>query len=229
MLSYTCSPLPPVTLTPIIPLPHTRPTPVPANHLLVQHYVSRPDSVRALRCFPASTALSLWLSKLSLDPKRFYCRQDAFGIVLKIPPQRDIMRKLEETVAEDVAVAPQKRQASAKQVQQLVSQPSPPVRPVQNTQSSTIDELTCRWQGCDERCDSADALYVSRQVKTHGHGSLPAPCRHSFLISKASLTATSAANTLPESRLRTPYRPQEHKQPQPHLPMGRLPYINRQA
>jgi hypothetical protein len=49
-------------------------------------------------------------------------------------------------------------QAATQQQQQQISQPSPPV---QSAQSSTIDNLTCQWQGCGERCDSAEALYVS--------------------------------------------------------------------
>jgi hypothetical protein len=65
-----------------------------------------------------------------------------------------------QTVAEAVAAATQQQQAAAQQAQQLISQPSPPVQPVQNS-SSTIDNLTCQWQGCGERCDSAELLYVS--------------------------------------------------------------------
>jgi len=67
---------------------------------------------------------------------------------------------MEQTVAEAVAAATQQQQAAAQQAQQLISQPSPPVQPVQNA-SSTIDNLTCQWQGCGERCESAEALYVS--------------------------------------------------------------------
>jgi len=66
--------------------------------------------------------------------------------------------KMEQTVAEAVAAATQQQQAAAQQAQQLINQPSPPVQPVQNA-SSTIDNLTCQWQGCGERCDSAEALY----------------------------------------------------------------------
>ncbi|KAF2172330.1 hypothetical protein M409DRAFT_17566 [Zasmidium cellare ATCC 36951] len=49
-------------------------------------------------------------------------------------------------------------QAATQQAQQAASQPSP-VQAPQTTQSSTIDNLTCQWQGCGERCDSAEALY----------------------------------------------------------------------
>lgn len=70
---------------------------------------------------------------------------------------------MDVTVAEAVARATQEQQqqqaAAAQQAQQLINQPSPPVQPVQNA-SSTIDNLTCQWQGCGERCDSAEALYV---------------------------------------------------------------------
>ncbi|KAL1591249.1 hypothetical protein WHR41_00062 [Cladosporium halotolerans] len=66
---------------------------------------------------------------------------------------------MEQTVAEAVAAATQQQQAAAQQAQQLINQPSPPVQPVQSAQSSTIDNLTCQWQGCGERCDSAEALY----------------------------------------------------------------------
>jgi hypothetical protein len=48
-------------------------------------------------------------------------------------------------------------QAATAQQQQQLNQPSPPVQ----AQSSTIDNLTCQWQGCGERCDTAEALYVS--------------------------------------------------------------------
>ncbi|GAB7358222.1 hypothetical protein MBLNU230_g0374t1 [Neophaeotheca triangularis] len=52
-------------------------------------------------------------------------------------------------------------QAVQAATQGAVSQPSPPVQPVQQVpqSSSTIDNLTCQWQGCGERCDSAEALY----------------------------------------------------------------------
>lgn len=72
------------------------------------------------------------------------------------------------TVAQAVARATQEQQqqqqaATAEQAQHLINQPSPPVQPVQNA-SSTIDNLTCQWQGCGERCDSAEALYVSTSL-----------------------------------------------------------------
>ena len=50
-------------------------------------------------------------------------------------------------------------QAATQQAQQAVSHPSPP--PLQSAQSSTVDNLTCQWQNCGERCDSAESLYVS--------------------------------------------------------------------
>jgi len=50
-------------------------------------------------------------------------------------------------------------QAATQQAQQAASQPSPPVQAPSTTQSSTIDNLTCQWQGCGERCDSAESLY----------------------------------------------------------------------
>jgi len=83
-----------------------------------------------------------------------------------------------QTVAEAVAAATQQQQAAAQQAQQLISQPSPPVQPVQNT-SSTIDNLTCQWQGCGERCDSAELLYVSfSTIKPDAHDRLPSLRRH---------------------------------------------------
>jgi hypothetical protein len=92
-----------------------------------------------------------------------------------IPPRRALPRtsltpshliEMEQTVAEAVAAATQQQQAAAQQAQQLISQPSPPVQQVQNA-SSTIDNLTCQWQGCGERCDSAEALYVSTHSFLH--------------------------------------------------------------
>jgi hypothetical protein len=66
-----------------------------------------------------------------------------------------------QTVAQAVA-------AAAQQQNQQISQPSPPVQPVQGTPSSAIDNLTCQWQGCGERCDTAEALYV-RAIPPHLH------------------------------------------------------------
>ena len=50
-------------------------------------------------------------------------------------------------------------QAATQQQANQISHPSPPVQAPQSAQSSTIDNLTCQWQGCGERCDSAEALY----------------------------------------------------------------------
>lgn len=79
-----------------------------------------------------------------------------------------------QTVAEAVAAATQQQQAAAQQAQQLINQPSPPVQPVQNS-SSTIDNLTCQWQGCGERCDSPELLYVSLLARAD-HFPLDATC-----------------------------------------------------
>ncbi|CAK3983007.1 pH-response transcription factor pacC RIM101 [Lecanosticta acicola] len=51
-------------------------------------------------------------------------------------------------------------QAATQQAQQAASQ-NAASSPVHSTpaQSSTIDNLTCQWQGCGERCDSAESLY----------------------------------------------------------------------
>ncbi|KAF2486564.1 hypothetical protein BDY17DRAFT_245803 [Neohortaea acidophila] len=51
-----------------------------------------------------------------------------------------------QTVAQAVQAATQQ----AQQAQQGLQQHAP---------SSTIDNLTCQWQGCGERCDSAESLY----------------------------------------------------------------------
>lgn len=66
-------------------------------------------------------------------------------------------KKMDQQTPQTVA------QAVQAATQGAVSQPSPPVQPVQQVpqSSSTIDNLTCQWQGCGERCDSAEALYVS--------------------------------------------------------------------
>lgn len=62
-----------------------------------------------------------------------------------------------QTVAQAVQAATQ----AATQQQSTAAQPSPPVQAPQATAapSSTIDNLTCQWQGCGERCDTAEALY----------------------------------------------------------------------
>ncbi|KAI6795207.1 hypothetical protein KC332_g12964 [Hortaea werneckii] len=62
-----------------------------------------------------------------------------------------------QTVAQAVQAATQ--QAAQ---QQSAPQPSPPVQAPQApvaTAPSTIDNLTCQWQGCGERCDTAESLY----------------------------------------------------------------------
>ncbi|KAK4554917.1 hypothetical protein LTR86_008065 [Recurvomyces mirabilis] len=56
-----------------------------------------------------------------------------------------------QTVAQAVAAATAAAQAAA--------HASPAVQPVSVTPSSTIDNLTCQWQGCGERTDTAEALY----------------------------------------------------------------------
>jgi len=104
----------------------------------------------------------------SLNKRAFstlrYCQvprtTSAYSSIQLHPTPSKAASKMEQTVAEAVAAATQQQQAAAQQAQQLISQPSPPVQPVQNA-SSTIDNLTCQWQGCGERCDSAEALYVS--------------------------------------------------------------------
>jgi hypothetical protein len=67
---------------------------------------------------------------------------------------------MEQTVTDAATAAAPQQQTTAQQGQQLVSQPSQPTHPVQSA-SLTIDNLVCQWQGCGERCDSADALYAS--------------------------------------------------------------------
>lgn len=51
----------------------------------------------------------------------------------------------------------------ALQQQQTPIQQQAPVQVAQQAtaQSTTIDNLTCQWQGCGERCESPEALYVS--------------------------------------------------------------------
>lgn len=83
---------------------------------------------------------------------------------------------MEQTVAEAVAAATQQQQQAAQQAQQLISQPSPPVQPVTNA-SSTIDNLTCQWQGCGERCDSAEALYVGISLSLSSQLQSRASCK----------------------------------------------------
>ncbi|SMR51493.1 unnamed protein product [Zymoseptoria tritici ST99CH_3D1] len=49
-------------------------------------------------------------------------------------------------------------QAVQAATQAAAHQPSPPVQAPSHS-TSTIDNLTCQWQGCGERCDNAEALY----------------------------------------------------------------------
>jgi hypothetical protein len=67
---------------------------------------------------------------------------------------------MEQALAEVVAATTQQQQVAVQQVQPPVSQSSSPAQPVQN-ECSTIDNPICQWQGCGERCDRAEALYVS--------------------------------------------------------------------
>lgn len=59
-----------------------------------------------------------------------------------------------QTIAQAVQAATQAQQAA----QQASHSPSvqPPSQPAP---TSTVDNLTCQWQGCGERCDSAETLY----------------------------------------------------------------------
>ncbi|KAK5122245.1 hypothetical protein LTR85_004155 [Meristemomyces frigidus] len=50
-------------------------------------------------------------------------------------------------------------QAATQQAQQAVSNASPPVQVQHAIPTSTIDNLTCQWQGCGERTDTAESLY----------------------------------------------------------------------
>ncbi|WPG98499.1 Hypothetical protein R9X50_00129000 [Acrodontium crateriforme] len=65
-----------------------------------------------------------------------------------------------QTIAEAVQAATQQAAQQAQQAQQQqqlhLAHPSPPV---QQSQTSAIDNLTCQWQGCGERTDSAESLY----------------------------------------------------------------------
>jgi hypothetical protein len=49
--------------------------------------------------------------------------------------------------------------AAATQAQQQVA--SPPVQQPPQQPTSAVDNLTCQWQSCGERCETAEALYVS--------------------------------------------------------------------
>lgn len=66
-----------------------------------------------------------------------------------------------QTIADAVA---QQINAQAQQNQHTQVASSPAVQQhVQQTPTSAIDNLTCQWQGCGERCDTAEALYVRVQ------------------------------------------------------------------
>lgn len=62
-----------------------------------------------------------------------------------------------QTIADAVA---QQINAQAQQNQHAQVASSPAVQQAQQTSTSAIDNLTCQWQGCGERCDTAEALYV---------------------------------------------------------------------
>jgi len=70
------------------------------------------------------------------------------------------MDAVHQTVAQAAAAATQ--QAAQQQQQQQQPQQhasSPQVQLPHQHQTSTIDNLTCQWQGCGERTDSAESLY----------------------------------------------------------------------
>ncbi|KAK1055493.1 hypothetical protein LTR74_015633 [Friedmanniomyces endolithicus] len=48
---------------------------------------------------------------------------------------------------------------AATAAQQAAQQQSPPVQPPSATPSSSVDNLTCQWQGCGERTDTPESLY----------------------------------------------------------------------
>jgi hypothetical protein len=97
--------------------------------------------------------------------------------------------------------SPMQQHASPQPVQHAIGTPS-------LGQSSTVDSLTCQWLNCGERHQAAEALYVS-YLTPHNYVQV--------------LTASTGA------RLRASCRSQEHKQPQPDLPLGFMPRHNRKA
>ncbi|KAK1078010.1 hypothetical protein LTR33_007598, partial [Friedmanniomyces endolithicus] len=48
---------------------------------------------------------------------------------------------------------------AATAAQQAAQQQSPPVQLSSATPSSSVDNLTCQWQGCGERTDTPESLY----------------------------------------------------------------------
>lgn len=97
---------------------------------------------------------------------------------------------MEQTVTEATAAADPQQQTIAQQVQQLVSQPSRPIHPVQSA-SLTIDNLICQWQGCGERCDSADVLYAS----------LPALLYDLLIVARIALEAITCGKIVPPCKI----------------------------
>jgi hypothetical protein len=131
--------------------------------------------------------------------------------ILPSTPQMDAAHT--QTVAQAVAAATQQAQQAAQQQHA----PSPPVQAPQ--QSSTIDNLTCQWQGCGERTDSAESLYVSLRPT--------ALCL--ALMRRPLIPSTSLTSQFVGPRLRETCWPQEHQQPQLDLSVGRMPHNHCQA
>lgn len=100
-------------------------------------------------------------------------------------------------------------QAATQQAQQAVSHASPPVQLPQALATSTIDNLTCQWQGCGERTDTAETLYV-RTCKQRSDVRAPSsPSRAVHMHRKATHPAdhvrhrTTSASAMSGARART--------------------------
>lgn len=88
-------------------------------------------------------------SLLELCQQSDYCLASSSSSITSIA-----MDSTPQTVAQAVQAATAAQQAAQQQQ-------SPPVQ-ASSAPTSTVDNLTCQWQGCGERCDTAEALYVSR-------------------------------------------------------------------
>jgi hemolysin activation/secretion protein len=86
----------------------------------------------------------------------------------------------------------QQDQQQQQQQQQLQQQVLPTANSTPSAGNNVGENLQCQWQGCGERCASAEAIYVSLPFPHHGPNQTSRVC---IVDSQASLRSSDIALT----------------------------------
>ena len=100
--------------------------------------------------------------------------------------------------------------------------PAPSTGATASSTSSTgqDDSLVCRWADCKEPFTTAELLYVSTSMKRD---------ENENEMKKKKKKFEKSLIHLPGAHLREACWPQEHQQPEPHLPVEPVPHYHGQA